>query len=196
MAFVLIVLATALLALICGGRIRNLIHVKFRFAWLALIAVALKFATHTELRYTLGLTDSLALKGYMVSLFLIAVFLVLNIRLYGLAFIGLGFIGNALAIAFNGGYMPVKREYVGLIASAEDLEKINQGLPAFNYVATGPDTKFYYFSDIFLMPEWISFTKVFSIGDVFITLGGSIFIWYYLRSSQLPHKINRYTIPY
>ena len=188
MAFVIVVIAVAAVALLTGGRLSNLKNIQFKFSWLVLAAVALKIVTNSSLRYTLGISDPLAPKLYMLSLVLVAIFVILNIWLRGLALIGLGMVSNLTAIFFNGGYMPLKREYFLLIASAEELEKINQGLPAYNYIATGPDTMFYYLSDIFLMPHWIFITKVFSVGDILLTIGGCIFIWSVLKSSPSKKK--------
>lgn len=182
MAFVIVVIAAAAIALLTGGRLSNLKNIQFKFPWLVLLAVALKIITNSNLRYALGISDLLAPKLYMASLSLVALFVILNINLRGLVLIGLGLLSNLAAIFFNGGYMPLKREYFMLIASSEELEKINQGLPAYNYIATGPNTKLYYLSDIFQMPHWIFITKVFSVGDVLITIGGCIFIWYYLKT--------------
>lgn len=183
MAFVIVVIAVAIVALLTGGSLSNLKNLQFKFPWLVLVAVALKIITNSSLRYTLGISDQLAPKLYMVSLGLVALFVILNISLRGLALIGLGLISNLAAIFFNGGYMPLKREYFMLLASPGELEKINQGLPVYNYIATGPDTRLYYLSDIFQMPHWIFITKVFSVGDVLITLGGCIFIWHFLKTS-------------
>jgi len=182
MAFVIVVIAAAAVALLTGGRLSNLKNIQFKFTWLVLAAVALKITTNSNLHYTFGISDALAPKLYMLSLGLVALFIILNIGLRGLSLIGLGLFSNLAAIFLNGGYMPLKREYFMLIASAEELEKINQGLPAYNYIATGPQTKLYYLSDIFLMPHWIFITKVFSIGDVLITIGGCIFIWFFLKN--------------
>jgi hypothetical protein len=181
MAFSIIILIFAAIALITGGRIDNLKNIRFRYSWLVLAAVAIKLVTNSSFRHTLGIPDPLAPKLYMASLALVALFVVLNLQLRGLALIGLGLISNLLVIYANSGYMPLKREYFEIIASPEELELINQGLPAYNYIATGPDTMFYYLSDIFLMPHWIFITRVFSIGDVLITIGGCLFVWSYLK---------------
>lgn len=196
MIFALIVFLTLILALMTGGTLQNLKHIRIRHSWLPVVAVTIKLVTHTSLRYTLSISDNLAVYLYIISLVLIAVFLLLNFRLRGFGLIAVGFICNALAIGFNSGYMPVKREYLNLIATAEDLEKINQGLPAFNYVLTGPETKFYYLCDIFRMPDWILVTRVYSIGDILLAVGGSVFVWHYMKSTHFPdHKITRYTLP-
>ena len=162
-------------------QIRNLKNIRFRHGWLVLTAVAIKLVTNSALRHTLGLPDFLAPKMYMASLALVALFVLLNLQLRGLVLVGLGLLSNLLVIYANSGYMPLKREYFEMIATPEELELINQGLPVYNYIPTGPDTAFYYLSDIFLMPHWIFITRVFSIGDVLITIGGCIFIWHYLK---------------
>lgn len=181
MAFAIIVLICAAVALLTGGSINNLKNIRFRHSWLVLAAVVIKLVTNSGFRHTLGLPDPLAPKLYMVSLALVAVFVLLNLQLRGLALVGLGLLSNLLVIYANSGYMPLKREYFEMIATPEELELINQGLPAYNYIATGPDTAFYYLSDIFLMPHWIFITRVFSIGDVLITIGGCIFVWRCLK---------------
>lgn len=184
MAFAIVVLAVAIVALFTGGRVDNLKMIQFRHAWLVLVAVAVKIITNSGYRYELGISDALAPKLYVLGLALIAVFLLLNIRLRGLALVALGFISNFLAIVFNAGYMPVKREHFMSFATAEEMDKILQGLPVFNHIATGPDTKLYYLTDIFLMPSGIMITRVFSVGDVLLTLGSCIFVWAALKSGS------------
>lgn len=185
MAFVIVVFLVATVALLTGGKLSNLKNLQFKFTWLVLAALALKIITNSNLRYALGISDLMAPKLYMLSLALVAIFVILNRWLRGLVFIGAGLVSNLIAIFFNGGYMPLKRELFMHIASPEELDKISQGLPAYNYIATGPDTMFYYLSDIFPMPHWIFITKVFSIGDVLITIGGCIFIWTLLKPAKV-----------
>ncbi|MCL6634565.1 MAG: DUF5317 domain-containing protein [Peptococcaceae bacterium] len=184
MAFAIIILAVAALALLTGGKARNLKNIRFSHSWLVLLAVAIKVITNSGLRYVLGISDFVAPKLYISSLLLITIFILANIRLRGLLLVGAGLLSNLVAIVANAGYMPVKREYLIAFASPEELEKISQGLPVFNHIPTGAGTKFYYLTDIFLMPHWILITKVFSIGDVLITAGAAIFVWTCLRPAR------------
>ncbi|MFA4884482.1 MAG: DUF5317 domain-containing protein [Desulfotomaculaceae bacterium] len=190
MAFVIVVMIVGILALIAGGKIQNLKNIRFRYSWLVFIAVAIKIITNSSLRFVLGIPNPLAPKLYICSLVLVAVFVLFNLHLRGLILVGLGLVSNLTAIVFNAGYMPVKSEYLNIVATAEELEKINQGLPAFNYIPTGLHTKFYYLSDIFLMPHWVFITKLFSIGDVLITIGGAIFIWTSVRSMSVNKTVS------
>ncbi|NLI12202.1 DUF5317 domain-containing protein [Pelotomaculum propionicicum] len=177
MAFVIVIMIVGFVALITGGRIQNLKNISFRHSWLVFVAVAIKIITNSNLRLVIGIPDSLGQKLYIISLFLVAVFVLLNMHLRGLFLVGLGLISNLTAIVFNSGYMPVKIEYLNLVSTPEELVKISQGLPLYNHIAAGPSTKFFFLSDIFLMPHWILITRVFSIGDVILTIGGAIFIW-------------------
>lgn len=179
MVFVTVIMIVGLSALITGGRIQNLKNIQFRHSWLVLVAVAIKIITHSNLRYVLGIPDSLAPKLYVGSLLLVAVFVLLNMHLRGLFLVGIGLISNLIAVIFNSGYMPVKSEYL----SAEELEKISQGLPVHNTIFTGPNSKFYFLSDILPIPHWII-----SIGDVILTIGGAIFVWTSIRSNMSVNK--------
>ena len=189
MAFALAVAIVGIFALVTGGKIQNIKNIQFRYSWLVFVAVIIKIITNSDLRFILAIPDWLAPKLYIISLILVAVFVLFNIYLRGLVLVGLGLVSNLTAIFFNSGYMPVKSEYFNIIASAEELERINQGLTAFNYLPTGPSTKFYYLSDIFLMPHWVFMTKVFSIGDVLITIGGAIFVWTSIRTTQVKKAV-------
>lgn len=188
MAFVIIVSIVGILALITGGSLKNLKNIRFKLSGLVLIALLIKIITNTDLRYSLGISDVFAPVLYSSSLALITLFILFNMRLRGLALVGLGLMCNLLAIISNGGYMPVKSEYLYFTSTAGEMDKFNQGLPVYNYIATGPHTKLYYLSDILLMPNGILISKVFSVGDVLITIGGSIFIWTYLRVRMRPTR--------
>ncbi|MGI6492150.1 MAG: DUF5317 family protein [Pelotomaculum sp.] len=178
MAFFIIVIgAVAAVALLTGGSLSRIKELRFKHTWLVLVAVGLKIITGSSLRYTFHIADPLAPKLYMLSLALVALFVLLNLRLRGFAFIGLGLLGNLLAIFANGGHMPIKEEYFLLAASAEELARVEQGLAAFNYIPAGPDTKFYFLADIFAIPNVV----VYSVGDIFIVLGGCIFVWCLLK---------------
>jgi hypothetical protein len=182
MAFAIIVFIVALTALLTGGKIENLKNIDFRHSWLVILAVAGKIITNSSLRNVFHISDKMAPFLYVISLLLIIIFILLNTKQYGLPILGLGLFCNLLVIVSNRGYMPVKLDYYKTIATADELEKLNQGLPFFNHIATSSHTKLYYLADIFLMPSWIFITRVFSIGDVLITIGASIFIWKSLRS--------------
>ena len=187
MAFAIIVFIVALMALLTGGKIENIMNIYFRHSWLVILAVAGKIITNSDLRNIFHISDKIAPFIYVLSLFLIIIFILLNIKQNGLPILGLGLFCNFLAIVSNKGYMPVKLEHYKIIATAYELEKMNQGLPFFNHIATSSHTKLYYLADIFLMPNWIFITRVFSIGDVLITIGSSMFIWKSIKSIRNTH---------
>lgn len=188
MAFAIIVLLVFLLAIISGGKIQNLKYVKFRFSWMVFIGLFLKVLTNSGLRYSIGLSDSHAAKLYILSFVFIAAFIILNSKLKGFVLVGLGLSSNLLAIAANAGRMPVKEEYFYLTTAPEEIEKYYQGLSAYNYIPTGPDTKLYYLCDIILMPHWIMITRVFSVGDILITIGAAYFVWTVIKNGYIYDK--------
>lgn len=171
MIFAVLILIAVPVALLSGGSLENLRRVQFEHVWLLLIALIMQVAN------AIGITGGYYPIIYSISLVIILLFIILNIKLKGFKILGLGQLGNTLVITLNGGYMPVKEEYVPLFASAEDMERINAGLPpASNFVPITSETHLPFLADIILVPHWII-----SIGDILILIGGLFFIFYYSR---------------
>lgn len=182
MLFVIIIATFAVLAIITGGSLSNLKNVRFKHSWLVFIAVVIKIITNSDFRYVIDKSGVIAPKLYMAALVMVLIFIIININIRGFFLVGLGLFSNFLPIVSNSGYMPVRRDYLIMTATPEELEMINQGLPVYNHIATGPGTKFYFLSDVILMPEWVMITRVISIGDIILTIGGIIFIWTSLKN--------------
>ncbi|AEG60713.1 DUF5317 domain-containing protein [Desulforamulus ruminis] len=183
MIFGLILLLTVIMALLSGGKIENFKNMEIRWVWLAVVVILIKIITYTDLRHLMHLSDTLASRLYFISLFFLALFLVSNLRLRGMLLASLGLLGNFLAMAFNSWYMPIKGEYISLLATSQEIQTVHKKLPFLNAIPTGPDTKFYYLCDIFKLPDWFFFNQVFSIGDILITFGVALFIWTFLRKT-------------
>jgi len=184
MFFVIVVAIAIIITIICGGRLENLMQCKFKHAWLVILATSIKVISFSNLHSFFGISNIHIPYMRIISMFMVVLFIGLNISLRGLWLVGVGLICNMLPIVFNGGYMPVKAEYIPLIASSRDLEKLSSGLPAYNFIPTSHETSFSFLADIFLMPDWVPMSKVFSVGDVLITIGGIIFVTHYLRSTS------------
>lgn len=182
MLFIIIIAVFAVLAILTGGSLSNLKNIRFKHAWLVFMAAAIKIITNSDLRYVIDKSGIIAPKLYMAALLLVLIFIFFNINIRGLFLVGLGLFSNFLAIVSNSGFMPVRRDYLVMTATPEEIEMINQGLPVYNHIASGPGTKFYFLSDIILMPEWVMITRVISVGDIILTIGGVIFIWTSLKN--------------
>jgi len=181
MFFAILFVIAVLVALLSGGSLENLKNTKLKYAWLVFVSLAIKIALFSELRNAIGLHDKLVPLIYSFSLLLIVCFIIFNINLRGFGVLGLGLISNSLVITLNGGYMPVRAEYVPLIATVKDMERIQSGLPATNFIPISTDTSLSFLADIFLMPDWMPLSKVFSVGDVLIIIGGFMFVFYQSR---------------
>lgn len=184
MIFVIVVAIAIIIAVICGGRLENLLQCKFKHSWLVILAASIKIISFSSLHKFFAISEVHTPYLRIISMLMVVLFIGLNISLRGLWLVGLGLTCNLLPIMFNGGYMPVKKEYIPLIASNEDLGNLSSGLPAYNFIPTSSETSFSFLADVFLMPDWVPMSKVFSIGDVLITIGGIIFVVHYLRAEQ------------
>lgn len=159
---------------------------KKRFRWLALLIVSVIFdilRSQPFLSVRFGTEDwfptlrvSLALLQYVAM----AVFLYRNSKKPGLLLILAGSLLNGLAIAANGGKMPVR--YVEWLFGANPaaVERINNA-PHY-LMATGKEPLLF-LSDI--IPFWIFGWHMISIGDIPILIG------VFLLAAYLPRRIVR-----
>ena len=121
------------------------------------------------------------------SLLFLLVFVWENRDIPAMWVMGLGLILNFLVIILNHGFMPLSPE------TAQKLMEpgVNVPLTLGGRVGYGKDillqtrdTKLWFLSDIFLLPEWLHYKVAFSIGDIFISVGAFLFLWSLGGSSQ------------
>ena len=147
-----------LLAVALGGRPSRLLDVEIRLAWAAPAALAAQvviFSGQIELpRYA-----SAAL--HLASYGLLAAFTLANRRLFLLLPVLAGMLLNAVAIAANGGLMPVSAAAARAAGLRID-EPSNVSLDAKHVRFLG---------DVFALPAHLPLTNVFSIGDLLIGVG-------------------------
>ncbi|MBF7082439.1 DUF5317 domain-containing protein [Desulfallas sp. Bu1-1] len=186
MFFLIIVIVVALIVIISGGKLENLKYCSFKCSWLVLIAVTLKIISISNLYQVVGLSHNIIPYLRVLSLLMVVLFVGFNYSLRGVPLVGLGLICNALVIILNGGNMPINAKFAHLTSTGDELKLLESGLPVNSFVLTSPDTKLAILSDIFLMPEWVPMTRLFSIGDVLITIGAIIFVTYYLKYHNYP----------
>ncbi|SFH11496.1 hypothetical protein SAMN05660649_03902 [Desulfotomaculum arcticum] len=190
MFFLIVIVLVALIVLLGGGKLKNLTYIKFKFPWLALSAVMLKiisiagFLDNYELSYLIPILRT-------TSMLLILAFIGLNIKLYGMPFVLTGLLANALVIWVNGGKMPISQNYAGLTFSAKELAELAAGNHVAGFVLVSSDTKLSFLGDVLPMPQWVPLTKLFSIGDIVVTIGAVIFIVYYLRFNYKTYSYNK-----
>ena len=150
-----------LLGLLLGGRPAGLaaLHVRFGPVMVAglLVQVVLFSEAVTEVVGELGPPI------YVASTLVVIGAVLLNLRIPGMALVALGAISNITAIVANGGYMPADAGAMAVLGRSEPTTYSNSTILA--EPALKPLT------DIFVLPPWVPFTNVFSIGDVLIAVG-------------------------
>lgn len=111
---------------------------------------------------------------------LLTIWVIINRQLPGIVLIGLGVVMNLVAIAANGGYMPVDpaaAAYAGNLARyvGESGPTVN------NSIATITDVRLWMLTDIFPIPAGFPFATVYSLGDILLTTGIGVLCYSTLR---------------
>ena len=148
-----------------GGRLDRLSSVRFRWAPLALLGLAVQVALFSD-----PLADVVGDAGppiYVASTAAVLVAVLRNLDIAGLPIIALGAASNLLAIVANGGYMP---------ADPTALASIGGIAPGYSNSSVTTDPVLAPLTDIFAIPAWVPFANVFSIGDVVLGSGIAVTI--------------------
>jgi uncharacterized protein DUF5317 len=179
MISVVILLPVIAVALLRGGSLVNMVELRLRWVPLVLAALAVQLLIFTPFRAE-PLIPAWTIEFYMLSMALLTIWVALNWRIPGMALMALGLFSNFVAIAANGGYMPVSP------ASARYAGRIEryaaEGLPvANNSIATGDQAWLWPLTDILPIPAGLPFANVYSIGDVLLTIGGAQLCYHAIR---------------
>jgi hypothetical protein len=161
--FVLIAVPIGIvLGFLVGGRLERLSQIRFEWAWLAVVGLAIQVLLFsTPLGASLG--NGVGEAIYVASTGMVLVAVWRNLAVPGLALVALGAIANLIAIVANGGVMPTTVEALTTAGlSVED---------GFSNSAVLADPVLAPLTDIFAIPAGLPFSNVFSIGDVLIALG-------------------------
>ncbi len=92
--------------------------------------------------------------------------------------IGLGL--NLMVITLNGGLMPIRPELLEkfLPDAPAGTWQIGQRLGITKDIVLPLDqTRLWWFSDYFTLPNWIPYQVAYSIGDIILSLGVIQFLW-------------------
>jgi hypothetical protein len=125
------------------------------------------------------ITDNLVSILLVCSMILLLAFSLLNIHKFSFWPIILGFLLNFLAIAFNGGFMPISPETVSKLLPGQDgAWMIGQRLGYGKDIILTPEmTRFEILADRFVLPQIGNFHVAFSLGDVLIAIGVVWLLW-------------------
>jgi hypothetical protein len=173
--FILYALVAGLLiGLLLGGRLESIAETRFRWGWLALVALAIQIVLFSPLAGA-GLGEP-GRWIYVGSTALVVLVVVLNLRLTGLPIVLVGAISNLAAILANGGSMPASPAALAAVGHT-----VGDG-PTNSAVVTHPALE--PLTDVFATPAWLPLANVFSIGDVLIAIGVAVAIVASMRAAM------------
>lgn len=162
--------------LLAGGRIGRLIDVRMRWVGLIFIALALRVGTQIAIANGVELADQLRLPLYSMAFILLVAGLWANRTHPGLLAVAVGAAANGVAIAVNGGWMPVWPP--ALEAAGLGTADLNAGFHVL--LPTEINAQFFLMAgpigDIIPIPISL-LTNVSSIGDAFIAAGLAWFVF-------------------
>ena len=173
------IVAGLVLGLAAGGSLTNLAAVRLRWVAILMFAVILRFGTEFLLIRGNGLVETFRLPLFVTSFVLLLGALWVNRTLPGMRLAFVGILSNTIAIAANGGHMPIwipSLQAAGFTV-ADVTSPFHTLLPA---LPSGPDLGFLRhagpLADILPIPlPYIQ--NVASIGDVFLTAGLAFFLF-------------------
>lgn len=152
------------------GRLRNLEFVTIRGVYCVILPFLLQSIMNLLVRLGFFHESIITLVIDIVLYFFLLYFTMLNRKNPFILIMGFGFLLNGIVIIINGGVMPVSYNS-SIMAGLPNYANIrNIGL----YELIDSHTKLWVLGDIFPLKLGIKF--VFSIGDVFISLGLILFI--------------------
>ncbi len=164
-----------LLGFALGGRASGLANIKFRWGMLAVAGFAVQIVLFSG-----PVSERIGDAGpvvYVASTALVLVAVLANLRLPGMALVAIGAASNLAAIIANGGYMPASHS-AAVVGS--DGIVVYSNTRVFGSPALEPLT------DVIVLPAWLPFTNIASIGDLLIGAGIAIVIASSMRAARRP----------
>jgi hypothetical protein len=165
-----------LLGVLVGGRPAGLAALRIRYGPIMVAGLLVQIVLFTP-----AVTEVIGDLGppiYVLSTAVVIGAVLMNARITGMPVIALGAISNLTAIVANGGYMPADAGAMASLGRGEPTTYSNSTILA--EPALRPLT------DIFVLPAWVPFTNVFSIGDVLIGVGLVVVIAAGMRRAPEP----------
>jgi len=180
------ILAFAVFAGLAAGLIRARVGKRsyraasLRYTSLVLIAFLPQLVAFYLSKTGMSIPDAWAPYILVGSQFLLLGFAWLNRKVTGFWLLGSGLLTNFLVIVLNGGLMPISPETVRKIypnapeSSWQVYERLGSGK---DIVLPVEQTRLWFLSDRFVLPDWMQYSVAFSVGDVLIALGAFWLLW-------------------
>jgi MFS family permease len=161
---------------VTGGRLADLAQLRLRAVWMLALAATLQVVAFWLAPQGAAWYHAVLHIGSYV---LAGGFVVANARVPGISLVGLGGSINLLAIAANGGVMPV-------LPSAFSSAGLASAHGLFQNSAVVPAPRLAFLGDVFAIPAPLPFHNVFSAGDICIAIGAAVALHRLCHSRLIP----------
>ena len=155
------------LGLVTGGRPGNLARIRLRWNALILLSLALQLVLFTGL----SIPAPLVTIGYLTSGLLSLIWLGRNLDVPGIGCVFIGGLSNFVAIAANGGRMPVDAALLARTRGADYVRELAAGRVTSNSSLADSHTRLRWLTDQILIPPPWPLPTVLSVGDLLIAAG-------------------------
>lgn len=190
MLITLILVFSAILSLLTGGRLKYSQTWGLKKLWLALLAFGIQVPLFTSFGTKLLGTTFVSLV-YLLTLVGLIYFLLINRKVFGIPLLLVGLLLNFLVIGANGGRMPASSKALlnaGLPAAARLLETKTV---AGNCVLMSSTTKLNFLGDIIVIRLGGAVGSAYSIGDLATLAGEALIIFGIFRKPPAPSPENQ-----
>lgn len=170
------------LALLCGGSLRNLAGLRIRNGSLIMLAFLIQLVIYLPALRHSSLVVTLAIPIYLGALLLAVVGMLRNWHLgLPVRLATLGLLLNFTAIALNGGHMPTNAQAMQQVQGTGKIHELqNAHLYANTRLANG-STRVEFLTDIIPVQLPSGVGNVYSIGDVLISTGVASLVFLSMR---------------
>jgi len=164
-------LIALLVALVRGGRIRSFARIEVRYPFLILGGLALKILIFSApWKEAVGPGQVISRILYVLSMALVLGGIYSNRQIPGLKLMGLGVLFNFLAIAANGGYMPLSAVGVAKLQVSPLPGTMLLNEPRTQAIVVTESTRLWFLGDVIPLPDMLP-VKMMSVGDIVLCLG-------------------------
>jgi len=158
--------AGLLVAPLLGGRLSALGELRLRILPLFYVGLTLQLIAFPFHMFPWRTSDRVGIVLWLISYGVFIVACLFNVRIPGVPLVAIGMLSNLLAICSNGGHMPALPS--ALRAAGMHFTQSRNSIRA-------PSPHLAWLVDRWAAPDWVPWGNVFSVGDVFIMLGGFVF---------------------
>ncbi len=127
--------------------------------------------------FTMAISDDVARVILVTTQAVLLVFVWLNRNTPGFFALGLGLLLNFAVIVANGGLMPISPEIVGKYLPDGDWQVGSRMGGSKDIILPVHQTRLYWLSDRFTLPDWIPYRVAYSIGDLLMSIGAFWLLW-------------------